>query len=138
MPTHKDPCGIAAIFADVPVYPADGSGDIANQLLHFHFRQKSIARRDKDKSSFGQHLGFQCDIALVPRLPSTSVDPKHHGQTLPSRVFRRVYIEDVALVTVLHVRDVSRQPLRRGTVAKEEKRENEGGNQPEVHDTNSL
>src|SRR4030095_5663618 len=119
MSTHKDPCGIAAIPGDVPMHPADGSGDVANQLLHFHFRQKSIVRRDKDKSSFGQRLGLQCDIALVPRLPSTSVDPKHDGQTLPRPVFRRVYIEDVAFVTVLHVGNVMRPPLCRGTVAKE-------------------
>jgi hypothetical protein len=66
------------------------------------------------------------------------VDPKHHGQTLPRPVFRRVYIEDVALVTVLHVGNVRRQPLRRGTVAKEEKRENEGGNQPAIHGFDSL
>jgi hypothetical protein len=41
-------------------------------------------------------------------------------------------------VTVLHVGNVRRQPLRRGTVAKKEKRENEGGNQPEIHDIDSL
>src|SRR5262245_51457165 len=79
---------------------------------------------------------LQCDIALVPCLPSTSVDPKHDGQALPSRVLRGVDIEDLALVTVLHVGDVRRQPLRRGTIA-EEKRENEDGNQPE-HDIDSL
>src|SRR5215813_6522991 len=138
MSAQKDPCGIAAVFGDVPAHPADGSGDIANQLVHFYFRQKSIVRRDKDKSSFSQRLGLQCDIALVPRLPSTSVDPKHDGQTLPSRVFGRITIEDVAFVTVLHIGYVRRQPLRRGTVAQEEKRDNEGGNQSEMHDIDSL
>jgi hypothetical protein len=64
------------------------------------------------------------------------VDPKHDGQTLPRPVFRRVYIEDMAFVTVLHVGNIMRQLLRRG-VAKEEKRENEGGNQPEIHGVDS-
>src|SRR5262245_61304172 len=119
MSAYKDPCGIAAIPGDVPVHPADGSGDVAYQLVHFHFRQKSIVRRDKDKSSLRQRRGLQCDLALVPRLPSTSVDPKHDGQTLSSRVFRRVDIENVAFVTVLHVGNVRRQPLRWGAVAEE-------------------
>ena len=41
-------------------------------------------------------------------------------------------------MTVLHVGNVRRQFLRRGTVAKKEKRENEGGNQPEIHGVDSL
>src|SRR5262245_23843667 len=136
MSAHKDPGWIAAIPGNVLVHPADGSRDVANQLVHFYFRQKSIVRRDEDKSSFGQRLRLQCDIALVARLPPTSVDPEHDGQTLP-RVLWRVDIEDVAFVTVLHVANVRRQPLRGGIVAKEKKRENEGGNQPEIHDIDS-
>jgi len=48
-----------------------------------------------------------------------------------------VYIEDLALVTVLHIRNVGRQLLSGGAVAKEEQRENEV-NDPEIYGVDSL
>src|SRR5688572_11938995 len=111
MSAHKNSCWIAAVPRDVPMHPADGFGDVLNQFVHSHFRQQSMVRRDKYESSFAQHLGLQCDIALVPCLPSTSVDPKHDGQILPGPVLRSVDIKDVALVPVLYVGNVRCQSL---------------------------
>jgi len=65
------------------------------------------------------------------------VNPEHDGQGLPGRFFWRVNIEDLALVTVLHIRNVGRQLLGGNAVAKEEQRENEG-NDPEIHGVDSL
>src|SRR5689334_11969086 len=90
--------------------------------------------RDKDEASLGQHPGLQCDIALISSLPSTSVDPKHDWQVLLSWVLRSVDIENVAFVPVLHVGNVRRQSLRSSIGTKEDKRENKGGNQPEIHE----
>jgi hypothetical protein len=66
------------------------------------------------------------------------VDPKHDWQTLLGRVLRGVDIKNVAFVPVLHVWNVRRQSLRSSTGAKENKRENEGGNEPEIHQIDSL
>jgi hypothetical protein len=66
------------------------------------------------------------------------VDPEHDGQTFPSRVFRRVDIEDVAFVTVVDVWNVARQPLRGGRAVEEKKREKECASQLAIHGVDSL
>jgi len=65
------------------------------------------------------------------------MDPKYDGQTLVSRFFRRVDIEDVAFVTILHIGNVRGQLLGAGAAAKQEQRQNEG-NDPEIYCLDSL
>jgi hypothetical protein len=66
------------------------------------------------------------------------MDPEHDGQALLGRFFRRVDIQDVALVTVLHVRNVRSQLLSDSAARKQEKRQNAGENELGLHGVDSF
>ena len=119
----KDLMRVATVTSDVLVHPTERLGDIADQIFHFHFRQKSIIRRDEDKAPSGQYPGLQCDITLVANLPSATMDPEHDGQALLGRLFRPVYVQHVPLVALLHVGNVRRKRLSGTVVTKRKERE---------------
>jgi NAD(P) transhydrogenase subunit beta len=58
-----------------------------------------------------QHICHELDDLLSAKgvnVPAASVDPKHDGQVLPGRLFRRIGIEYLAFVAVFDVGDVRR------------------------------
>ena len=94
----KDLFRVPTILRDMTMHPAERLGDVSDQGSNLYLGEEAIIDRDKNKAPLAQHPGLQSDIGFIPNLPPSSMDPKHHGQILPSRGFRRVDVENLTLV----------------------------------------
>src|SRR5687768_11831413 len=69
--------GIAAVFGNVIVDPANGFCDVAEDGDHFDVRQDAVAGGDENESFAGEGLRFGFDAGFIAGDPASAVNPKN-------------------------------------------------------------
>src|SRR5262245_41743119 len=96
---------VTSVSSDMVMHPADRLRNVTHNCSHINIWQKTVIGRNKDKSFLHKDLWFDLDACLVASLPSSAMNPEHHGQVF--RIRRRIHVEHVALMCWVGVRDVA-------------------------------
>src|SRR5262249_39996352 len=67
--------GIAAVFGDVVMDPADGLGDIANNSRHVDARQEPVVGGNEYEPFVHENFWLQLDARFIAGLPTAAVNP---------------------------------------------------------------
>jgi hypothetical protein len=105
MAHDENAVGIAAVFGDVVVDPAEGLGDVLKDGGHLDIWQEAVAGGNKDESFVHEDLWLGLNTGAVAGLPSAAVNPEDDGEIFGG--FRSVNVEFLAWVPGGGVGDVA-------------------------------
>ena len=102
---EEDAGGVAAVFGDIGVDPADGAGGVADDVRHRHVGDKAVVDGDKHHALFREGGGLVAHLLFAAAHPAAAVDPD--GDGMAGALGGGEDVEELAFVGGLGVGDVA-------------------------------